>query len=414
MMKRTLVIAALGMACKSDSSPKPEDPQPKTIQPPAPTALKECKDPKPEECNWFQCGGNSPVVNGFPVNGIRPDGECNEEGVQLVPESMTGGVDGACAGTTLDVRFSNKTNRSELVGITSSDKSIACDGAQLAGASFVVRSWAKKDLTITITKVEDYVAENGEVRTAYEMTAGGESLCKADASAKAREALGIGSIPGLKPDSDKTVLIPIESELYDRQGHAFPPDPKWQRNRAEWLNLACVGDALAKRSLYGLHTDNVEDSRAALMMLVANYCGNLHVTTRGVMVAWEFLDDKEYTTSKNPKHPVSHAQKPNGPDLLEAKWDSDGAVCLDTPRLLYRDSSTAQVPKEFEYLCDNGKCESYQSWIDAVRKCKPDGTKYPPGYQPPPKARKASLPACNDCKNCKGRRYHSYVVKGPQ
>src|SRR5687767_13755419 len=61
--------------------------------------LKRCA-PQPRECPPSSCGHNSPVINAFPINGFRPDGECSPEDVQLVPQSMKDG--GGCAGATLD------------------------------------------------------------------------------------------------------------------------------------------------------------------------------------------------------------------------------------------------------------------------------------------------------------------------
>ena len=75
------IVALCGLtACRGPARPEAQE-------------LKECEAPTPPACPRPSCGGNSPVINTFPVNGLRPDGECNHEGAQLMPESLTGGTD---------------------------------------------------------------------------------------------------------------------------------------------------------------------------------------------------------------------------------------------------------------------------------------------------------------------------------
>src|SRR5678816_1828208 len=70
-----------------------------------PSDVPVCLDPSRlfvETCNPYQCGTNSPSMNAFPINGLRPDGECNFDGIQLIPGSMLGGKQNKCKGATLD------------------------------------------------------------------------------------------------------------------------------------------------------------------------------------------------------------------------------------------------------------------------------------------------------------------------
>src|ERR1041384_2769696 len=43
-----------------------------------------------QDCTGGSCPGNSPVVNGFPINGFGKDATsaCNQAGVQLIPHSL--------------------------------------------------------------------------------------------------------------------------------------------------------------------------------------------------------------------------------------------------------------------------------------------------------------------------------------
>jgi hypothetical protein len=362
-----------------------------------------CKEPRPPICEFGSCGVNSPVVNSFPVNGLRPDAECNPEGVQLLPGSLKGGKndkckderpDGRVYGATLDVR------ENELVGMRR-DGTIACAGDDLEGASFTVRSWVpvkegsreRRTLSVTVAKKQSYrMKQNGAVRTAYRMTTAAGSLCASQAASEARKALGLGLVEGLvDPDASQDLVIPISSELYDWSG-APMTSVFWRRQDSRWLQLACVGDALAKRSLLDLFTDDAVNSRAALTMLVANYCGNLNATVRGQVIGIRLLDD-------------AIEQVPPGTGPLEAKWTAGKAVCVSAMRL-FRDPEqrvTADgVPTEINWTCP--ECQKGADWVAKLRGC-------PSKNDPKPKP----LPTCETCaeKECQGRLFHSYLETAP-
>lgn len=347
--------------------------------PPRPE-VAACEEPDREhECDSYSCGTNSPTINGFPLNGLRPDGECNKEGVQLVPGSMMGGDANSCAGLTLDLNAIDRTaddhgmNGNVLVG-RDRNGIIKCEGKQLLGASFEVRSWQsvssdnhnKKSVRIRITDITDYTNnENGEIRTAYRLvrdvpSSEPKTLCSAAGALDLRDALGLKKIDGLattlRPGED--VVIPIDSEMYDVLGKPFEIDFSWRLRRREWMNLACVDDALAKRSLYRLHTDNLGRSRAALRMLTANYCGHKPMTMRGVHVAWGC-----------------------GQPDLEARWTQVGASCLSKPRVLYKDEANpskvpADLPDSLKKICNGKECDSIAAWTEAARICKRGATTY--------------------------------------
>src|SRR5262245_44675648 len=65
-----------------------------------------CRPPRfpPPDCTTRDCGGNSPIVNRFPINGLSNDGQggCNRSGVQLLPHSLQGGGCGSGADLALD------------------------------------------------------------------------------------------------------------------------------------------------------------------------------------------------------------------------------------------------------------------------------------------------------------------------
>ncbi|HEX7841086.1 MAG TPA: hypothetical protein VF469_26595, partial [Kofleriaceae bacterium] len=127
-------------------------------------------------------------MNAFPINGLRPDGECNFDGIQLMPGSMRDGKQNRCQGATLDFEDEKLIGRAR-------NGAVACSGDELEGASFVVRSWKNASVRIRVDQVSTYAADNKETRTAYRLVedaperdaaAGGggrgapRSLCTAD------------------------------------------------------------------------------------------------------------------------------------------------------------------------------------------------------------------------------------------
>ena len=388
--KLVLILAAVA-ACGKDCPP-----------PPQVEVLKPCEEPKEPFCPRTACGANSPTVNTFPTNGVRSDGECNNDGVQLMPAMVTGGPNGKCNGTTLTMR------NNQLVTINPKDNSESCTGEDLKNASFVLRSWTKKDgkyntLTVKIADVVPAYAADGiqHPRMAYRMTDDkGVSLCTAKGSTEARDKqLGLGPLTNLTdPTPGRDLVIPVRSELYDRDGHAVPLSTKWKSIDLEWLNFACVDDALAKRSLYNLHSDDAATGRAALMMFIANYCGDFHATARGREIRWEIASDA--------------TSAPRGTSILEAKWGPHGALCMSAPRELYQDGATPTVPHDpqadllkMKELCPG--CTTPEAWANEMRRCQT--MKYKQEQQ---QQQQQQILPCEKCDTaeCKGVVLRSYVA----
>lgn len=101
-----------------------------------------------------------------------------------------------------------------------------------------------------------------------------------------------------------------------------------------WFNIGCAGHALSKQHLDGhtegamnaapnVFTTSLDERTAHLKMLAGDYCGGgAPMTVAGQPLNW--ADDR---------HWVQYATSDPGP-VLEARWDKDGAVCLNTPRVL--------------------------------------------------------------------------------
>lgn len=382
---RSLLVASIALvgACEScKNAPNP-------VAPPPPPGAKKCKEPSwtTGTCRPGACGGNSPVVNSFPVGGLRPDGECNpNDGVKMLPGSMTGGK---CHGATLDL------DDNELVGRAGKHGKIVCRGMELKGATFSLRNWKDDEASITIKEVDqNYTSPvNHERRTAYLMVSTGDtgSLCARAPGEAFRKKLKMKSDEWSKEYEDhdpgaSLLAIPVRSELYDFKGTNVPEDLDWESHRIDWLHFACVDDALAKRSLYDLYTDNIERSRAALRMLTADYCGGQPATRRGIKIDWVGIDHK----------------------TLEAAWTPEGAACLSDARLLYAGATQAvpTAPPAWFKPCTDKPCSTPKEWLDQVRACVGKGDDG--------EIRKAK-PLCQDCppEGCNPRELRSFIVPGP-
>jgi hypothetical protein len=301
-------------------------------------------------CNTYTCGGNSAIVNAFPINGLSA-GACSPEGTKLMPSSMDGGE---CKGMTLELVGD------KLVG-KASDGRPDCEGDKLKNTTFAVGSHAQADLErIEITEVlPDWTAPNGEQRTAYRLEWTKETekdgngkrkgLCSKEGQ-KFRHALGLPKMfeTADLPEPGADLVIVVSSEIYDEEGILMSKTP--------WNHLACVTDALAKRSLYKLEdSSDLKKNQTAIRMLTADYCGATAWTVRGEWIAWMFEHD---------------------PDV-EAEWDENGAKCLSAPRLLRDDSNQPAVPpKQTEHIvkrvCKN-KCNSFHTvdeWLTEMRTCR--------------------------------------------
>lgn len=304
--------------------------------------LPPCPNVSFLECQSPTCGGNSPVVNGFPINGVHPAGACNAEQVRLMPKSLGGGGCGRRA--TLDV-----DERGRLIG--TSGTAGTCSGDALKGSRFTVRR-RDRSIEITIADLKE-ISFHGRTHIAYLLTSGAGSLCNPEHANDARKRLGLlpikplvvktadGSIVQPKAEDGDDYVIPIEGELYDLLGMPLTIKP------AEgWFSLACVQDALAKRTRYGLASPEVEKHRAALHLLTANYCGNKPYTVRGIDIHW-----------------AAPAQNP----IPEARWGATKARCINKARL-FSIEAPKLPPELLPPNCNdaNPPCD-HDRFVEAVR-----------------------------------------------
>jgi ADYC domain-containing protein len=289
-------------------------------------------------CRPPECTGNSPITNTFPVNGLAVGGTgiCNPVDIQLIPQSLQGG--GCRSGTDLTIDSSG----TKLVGMRGG--SIVCHDEELAGSSFIVRS-NLATITFTIAEVRHFATDDPGHRdvTGYRIEIGGASACDVANATRVRRELLAALAPEFPPPSglvpfhpgpNDDLVIPVPGPIYRLNDTAVDP------TTSTLFNLACVGDALAKRTLDGLYTPGAGPrNQSALKLLTATYCEKPY-TAQGIDIEWLS---------------AQAAQKE-----LEAEWGGGKAGCLDTPRLTrIKDASGGWVsPKLFPRDLQPKGCEA--------------------------------------------------------
>ncbi|MBL9013341.1 MAG: hypothetical protein JNL83_04145 [Myxococcales bacterium] len=117
----------------------------------------------------------------------------------------------------------------------------------------------------------------------------------------------------------------FEGDRIDPARLTMSTDAQWDPS---WFSMGCGSSVVAKLRMLRMTKSNQAVSdwalrQATLKMLTADYCGNGHNWTRlGTPIGWR--DDARITdyaiTGVTPSH-------------VEARWDQNGAKCLNTPRL---------------------------------------------------------------------------------
>lgn len=352
--------------------PPPSSPKPilsATRQPSVSETLDGLRPSNATDCSPSGCGGNSPVVNRFPVNGLHPEGRKNGQGFRLVPRSIKSpDSKSPCNGQTLTV--DDKGN------LTTTDPSHACGGNALEGSSFTIEG-ARGTKEIVIHNSDNVATyRNGEYLPGYifttpDINGGKTSLCDTEASFTFQNDLlknGLKETPiwielkyrdnkaALKPRSSRSAAISDVGPIRDiRKANpadlaiVFPGEVRGEDTQAfpasigqGWFNIACVRDALAKLDLDDIVThepnpdpksDYDQKRTAALKMVTAYYCsrsdqpGNsARYTYEGNEIEWE---------SKSADGKWNYHGKPSN-SKTEAFWSATGAVCLEHTRLYYK------------------------------------------------------------------------------
>ena len=301
----------------------------------------------PSCCQDWGCGANTATVDNRLLNPIRFDGaDAGSEHFRLLSDSFVFATGERGKITVKDGEFVVNG------GVKGCDR--------LTGSQFEVERGGTIT-TVTITRMgqvklfPDWERDDGEARfvTAYELGYDGPEgstdcltgVCPfAHAwshGGQLREGCGPEGEDDCAPAGKDRVghceELSLDAITYGRfavlvQGETYNgPVGKIDRSGADgapWFDIACSGSALSKMILMnynptGRYGSTTRDQRqATLNMITARYCpGRTSFTESGTPLEWQ-----------NAEGAFAAPSGGFSPTKLEARWDKDGATCLDTRR----------------------------------------------------------------------------------
>lgn len=260
-----------------------------------------------DSCPNWACGQNGPSLNNRDFHELAENGDTNAEGFILGPMWKN------------NVSYTLHVVGSRLYGVRTGAPTLS--GAALVGAFFLVAHDSGLIYRIHVSQlisvplwggpskgqpVEGYRLEWSALADPEHRT----NLCAEPPEGKPQgpEMLGL---PG-----EFTVLF--EGNRYDAKAKTVLPGDR------NWFNLGCASHALSKLFLTG-HTAvtgsaTTAEQQAVLKALTADYCGDgTSFTVGGEPLYWKTSNTymKYYGT----------------PTTLESRWNENGPICLDYPRL---------------------------------------------------------------------------------
>jgi hypothetical protein len=264
-------------------------------------------------CREWGCGGNSAVLNGYPVDELDLHGQWSRQGFRI-----TGFADSR--GTPVTVEIHGGLLHVGYPG----QPSIPFDQAgntSLAGLRILV----DKDTGEAIAPVEHHAIH--VMRHVDGVSSWADPETSVPAYVLRYHDTARDTLESLCPESGGeqiTHAILVAGERYDEATKSV-----WASgDSAEgWFNIACAGSALAKMALMGYGPETPMHGivttpmqrQATLKMLTADYCGTgTSYTVSGQPLEWQ----NRYGW---------FAPEISG-GSLEAIWTESGALCLDNPR----------------------------------------------------------------------------------
>ena len=139
-----------------------------------------------------------------------------------------------------------------------------------------------------------------------------------------------------------------------------------------WFNIACTRTALAKMHLLrhtsagsgSAESPSREQRQAMLKLLSADYCGDGRAYARNGTPL--FFQDPDGLFDPTPRWG-------DRAGAVESIWTSDGALCLDDPRLPFPGQTHADVRAEIVSACETSKVDSRRRTIP---RCTAEQLKY--------------------------------------
>ncbi|MCA9662309.1 MAG: hypothetical protein KC486_28475 [Myxococcales bacterium] len=286
-----------------------------------------------DDCPRWRCGYNTSEINGKSLQELNLDGEANADGVELVGFLPPAGL---LLNYTLDTKGDALVARGGLLGKKTLSGPALVGGALLLKVDGLV-------VPVLIAGYEDVAswADGGAPVPAY-------ALVYADLQD-----------PLLERSVCKGTLVdPLQASVVILAGDRYDLDAKTvSAGNDGWFTLACAGSAAAKMALLGYgpnaDVDGQDDPptpaqrQATLKMITADYCGGGHsYTADGTPLRWE-----------NAAGTVTDADA--DPSDLEAIWSANGALCLDTPRVVDPAEVACSLPSCADLTLGDGEWATY-------------------------------------------------------
>jgi hypothetical protein len=302
-----------------------------------------------DECSPAICGANSPVVKLYRFHHVRLDGAANDGGFKLL--GLTKEVNGAPRGFRLGAADTR------LFGVDATG-AVALSGQDLAGATMwladargeqygiVFESVGQVDTVINRKSIETYrlvwsPLERGSKPLPGPIVPSPENI-KVPALAPERVYVCNKDLAGRPRDDrekawDETYDMAYEDTVIFQgdmiDTHTLSVGSQLDNDQ---FNFGCGRSALAKllltESTMRFSSGNWQRATATLKMLTANYCDDHTFTVGGQPLLWR-------------QHGGAGMQFLTTPSGLEGRWDENGLLCLDTPRL--RNSTFPPAKIEF-------------------------------------------------------------------
>lgn len=279
-------------------------------------------------CSTWRCGYNTPEINDKSLDELHLGGQPNQDGVKLVGFLPPAGL---LLGWQLGVEGDALVARGGLLGNST------LRGNQLIGSTLLLQVDTGLVLPVILSGHElvDSWASNGQPVHAY-------ALVYLDLQGLEQQSICKGTLV----DPLQAAVVVLAGERYDQESKTVIP------NQNGWVTLACAGSAAAKMALLGYGPNaafddgsgppSVAERQSTLKMLTADYCG----------------DGESYTIDGTPLHWENQSGtvvEETTPGAFEAIWTADGAVCLDTPRVVERGEVSCTLPSCEAFSLDDGE-----------------------------------------------------------
>lgn len=286
------------------------------------TADDPAAEPVFAGCPAAYCGSNSPTIDHYGFHELDVQGQPNSAGLRILGTSVGNEFYG--------LRVTD--GRITAVGPTG-----RIGGSALIGARIYVEHTTGSQFALTIEDVS-YVREvvpPYELLETYRFQWGAVTSSRLAGPVRPGESLPLPALaerqdvcPDIAVDPasaewDEARAMPVLQALV-YEGDRIDTDRRTVRPRADarWFNIGCGHDTLVKlrltRSTMLTSGGNWRLVQATLKMLSADYCGTgKSFTMRGEPLVWRSRSGMELHAS---------------PTSFEARWDENGAQCLDVPR----------------------------------------------------------------------------------